>query len=222
MVGIIVAIDEELDSLKKYIKEKKEELKYNLQFFKGYINDKEVVIVKSGVGKVNAARATQILIDSYNPEFVINVGVAGGVDKSLEIGDIVCATKLVQHDFDITPFGHEKGYITDVGTYFETDKKLVNKINELVDCKLGVIATGDIFCTEDQMGEKINNKFNALCVEMEGAAIAQVCYLCNKSFIVLRSISDVINNNNHVDYNEFVKESSNRIASLLNKFIKII
>ena len=179
-VGIIAAIDEEIDSIKKLMTDSNIKEICNLQFITGKINEKEVVLVKSGVGKVNAARITQILIDNFNLDYVINVGTAGGLNENIEIGDIVIGEKLVQHDFDVTAAGREKGYITDVGKYFYSNKELIKKANETINNMnenfgvfVGTIATGDIFVQDVNVKEEIIKEFKADCTEMEGAAIAQ-------------------------------------------------
>lgn len=228
-VGIIVAMQEELDEILKIMKDIEEKEYYGISFIKGKIANKKVVVVKSGVGKVNAARTTQILIDKLNVESVINVGSAGALNPFLDIGDIVIGDKLIQHDFDITAFDHDKGYITGVGDYIYSDSELVEKLqniannlkNETYKIKTGVIASGDIFCTEITMKNKIYSKFNAECVEMEGAAIAQVCYLDKIPFVVIRSISDSPNGNNAIVFDEFVKLASKRCADILEKFFEI-
>ena len=194
------------------------------------IKDKICVLVKSGVGKVNAARATQILIDNFKPDYIVNVGVAGGLNPMLSIGDIVIGETLVQHDFDITAFGHAKGYIPGVGEKIYADDYLVKKIEEAIGnqeekvykYEKGVIASGDIFCTAIPMRDKIYAKFNAECVEMEGAAIGQVCSLCNVPFVVIRSISDTPNGENEVTYEKFIKLASERCANILKDFVKTI
>lgn len=224
-VGIIFAMDEELEALLKYLEVEKEYIIFDLKFYEGIINGVYCVLVKSGVGKVNAARTTQILIDNIKVDYIFNIGVAGGVSDSLNIGDIVIGEKLVQHDFDITAFNHEKGYIPEVGVYIDADEYLLklaqDSLNfiDSVNIKLGVIASGDIFCTELCMGQKINSKFNALCVEMEGASIAQICYLSHIPFLVLRSISDTPNNDNVVTYEEFLEYSSKNIAIAMFKLL---
>lgn len=228
-VGIIVAMQEELEEVLKIMKELEEKEIYGISFINGKIENTEVVVVKSGVGKVNAARTTQILIDSFNVKSVINVGSAGALNPALNIGDIVIAEKLIQHDFDITAFDHNKGYITGVGDYIYSDYELVKKIQNVVNkmkdktykITTGVIASGDIFCTEVSMKDKIYSKFNAECVEMEGAAIAQVCYLDKIPFVVLRSISDSPNGNNAIVFDEFVKLASKRCADILKELFKI-
>ena len=224
-IGIIFAMKEELDELLKYLDLKNEYNIFDLKFYEGTINNNECVLVESGVGKVNAARSTQILIDNMKVDYIFNVGVAGGIDEDLNVCDIVIGEKLVQHDFDITAFDHDKGYIPNVGVYVDSDQYLVNIANTCNDdksfnIKTGVIASGDIFCTEKWMSEKIRNKFNALCVEMEGASIAQVCYLSHIPFIIIRSISDVPNNDNVITYEEFLKISSKNVAKFVNRILE--
>jgi len=218
-IGIIVATPEEMKELKSIIMESKKITIFNLDFYKGKINDKNYVLVKCGVGKVNAARTTQILIDNFDVESIINVGVAGGLNNKINIGDIVIGEKLVQHDFDITAFGYEKGYISETGRFFESDKELIKKCMKVkidnIQIMLGTIASGDIFCTDTKMKEKIRTKFNSDCVEMEGASIAQTAYLCNIPFLVIRAISDIPNRNNQIDYEQFVKKAAKNCAEFI-------
>ena len=215
-IGIIFAMEEELKELLKFLKITKEYNIFDLKFYEGTIHNVKCILVKSGVGKVNAARTTQILIDNINVDYILNVG------------DIVIGESLVQHDFDITAFDHEKGYIPEIGVYIKSDEYLytiannVLRENNKINILSGVIASGDIFCTEISMGQKINQKFNALCVEMEGASIAQICHLCHIPFLVLRSISDTPNNNNVITYEEFLEKSSKNIAEEMCKIIEKI
>lgn len=128
-----------------------------MTFFEGQANGKEYILVKCGVGKVNAARVTQILIDNFDIEYIINIGIAGSLNDELEIGDIVIGKNLVQHDFDITAFGHEKGYITDTGRVFQSNENLIKKYskkNSDYNIIIGTIASGDIFCNQVAMKEK--------------------------------------------------------------------
>ena len=212
-IGIIFALKEELDEFKKNVEITNEYDIYELKIYECIINNKTCIFVESGIGKVNVARTTQILIDKMNLNYIFNIGVAGGISNSLKVEDIVIGTKLVQHDFDITSFNHKKGYIPNVGIFIDSDEYLIKKAKEsLTEAKNGVIASGDIFISDSKMSEKINMKFNALCVEMEGAAVAQVCYLCHIPFLIIRAISDVPNNNNAVTYEEFLESSSKKIA----------
>lgn len=156
------------------------------------------------------------------------LGLHGSLDENLDIGDIVIAKDLVQHDFDITAFGHKKGYISDIGDIFICDDRLVNKCKNEIDkvansedfkVLIGTIASGDIFCTNVDMKNKIKEKFNAVCVEMEGAAIAQVCYLDKVPFIVIRSISDSPNGSNNIEFDKYLEIASKRCAIFIKKMI---
>lgn len=225
-IGIIAAMTEEIEAIKKLMSNVTEKQFYELQFIIGHINNKDVVLVKCGVGKVNAGRTTQILIDNFDLEYVINVGTAGGLKEEIEIGDIVIGDKLVQHDFDITAGGHEKGYISNLGTYFYSSKNLINKAKEIMENMqenfnsfIGTIATGDIFVQDISVKERIKEEFNPDCAEMEGAAIAQVCTLDEVPFIVIRAISDKPNGNNGVDFDTYLQMACERYAKFIDFFI---
>ena len=131
-VGIIFAMEEELLALKEYLDLEKEYDIFNLKFYEGKINGINCVLVESGIGKVNAARTTQILIDNIKVDYIFNIGVAGGIDKSLKVGDIVLGEKLVQHDFDITAFNHDKGFIPNIGTVYVEDDAIAFENGETV------------------------------------------------------------------------------------------
>lgn len=223
-IAIIAAMDQELAAIKEKFNKIEENSLKDLPYYTGELNGKEYLLIKSGIGKVNAARVTQMLIDKFDIEYIINVGTAGSLNDSLEIGDIVIGENLVQHDFDTTAFGDEKGYITGTGKIFESDKNLIEKYIKHISANkqeyntiIGTIASGDIFCTEKWMKEKIHTKFNADCVEMEGAAIAQICTLNKVPFIVIRSISDKPNGENQIDFNKFIDMASKRCADLIFK-----
>ena len=219
-IGIIFAMQEELIELKKYLHINDEKKIYDLIFYEATLNNQNIILTESGIGKTNAARTTQILIDYYKPEAIFNIGVAGGIAKNLKVGDIIISTSLVQHDFDITAFNHSKGYIPNIGNNIPIDNNLLNTTKTILDTnnisyKEGIIATGDIFCTKESMATKINTQFNALCVEMEGASIAQTAYLSKTPCLVIRSISDCPDNNNKVTYEEFLETSSNKVAQIM-------
>ena len=228
-IGIIAAMQEEMQEIKKIMLNIKSNKLYDLEFFNGQIYDKKIILVEAGVGKVNAARVTQILIDKFEVDSIINVGAAGALDDGLEIGDIVIGEKIVQHDFDITAFGHPKGFISNVGIELKSDKKLIEKmettINRIMDIgskiKVGTIASGDIFCTEIKMKEKIREKFGADAVEMEGAAIAQVCVLCKVPFLIIRGISDTPNGKNNITFEQYLVKASKMCANILQKYLEI-
>jgi len=217
-IGIITAMDEEAIPIKQKLENITEEQIYDLKIYKGKIKNTNYLLVKSGIGKVNAARATQVLIDNYKIEYIINIGVCGSLSENLHIGDFVLGKTLIQHDFDISIFGHEKGYISGIGKEFYSSQELIDKLikkeNEL-NIVNGVIVTGDSFCTEISLKEEIKRIFNADAVEMEAAAIAQVCKLCKVPFLAIKVISDEVNGKNVEDYNEFLKVVVEKLANLI-------
>ena len=224
-------MDEELQEILNITKNLETEEYNELKIYKGKINKRNCILVKSGVGKVNAARTTQIIIDKYDIEYVINVGSAGSINALLNIGDIVVGKYVVQHDFDITAFGHSKGYITGVGDRIVCDRDIVKEIQDTIKniekrdkekykIKLGIVATGDIFCTKPEMKDKIRANFDADIVDMECGAMAQVCFLDKVPFVVIRSVSDTPNNNNAKTFDENLIFASKRCAYLLNEFLK--
>lgn len=226
-IGIIVAMDEEREAILDIMTDIEVEQVYNLRFLKGKIQGKRCILAKSGVGKVNAARTTQIMINKYDLQYVINIGVGGAINPFLNIGDVLIGKNVVQHDFDITAFGHSKGYITGVGDNIECDLELINEIEQIIQTmpeknykiKIGIIATGDIFCTEIWMKDKIRAKFNADVVDMECGAIAQVCYLDGIPFVAIRSISDTPNGENTKTFDENLKFASKRCSNILKEIL---
>lgn len=228
-IGIVTAMDEECEAIEKVMNniERKEIL--NLKFLTGEIEGKKCVLVKSGVGKVNAARTTQIMVDYFKVDTILNVGSAGAINENLEIGDVIIAKHVVQHDFDITAFGHSKGYITGVGNNVQCDRKLlsifenniINNPEKSYNIKIGIVATGDIFCTKVEMKDKIRAKFDADVVDMECGAIGQVAYLNQIPFISIRSVSDVPNGKNATTFDENLKLASRRCAIILKEFCNI-
>ena len=222
-VGIIFAMDEELDALKEYLVIEKEYNIFDLTFYEGVLDGVYCILVKSGIGKVNAARSAQILIDNMKVDYIFNIGVAGGVDNKLSVGDIVIGKSLVQHDFNLVAFGRERGYIPNIGVFVESDNYLVNIASDIlmddINIFTGVIASGDIFCSDTNMSKKINAKFDTLCVEMEGASIAQVCYLSHIPFLIIRSISDVVDGENNISYEKFLLSSCKNVALFMRKLL---
>ena len=202
-IAIIGAMSCEIDEIKKCLTDLKEISYQDLKIFTGNINNKFIILAQSGMGKVNAAINTQYIIDTFHPDTIINTGVAGGLGKGLKIGDIVVAEYLVQHDFDVTFLGYAKGYMflgedRKSPTKYLCDKKLLETFEDLLNKKMpeikyykGVIASGDIFVSDKEQKEDINKTFNAIAVEMEGAAVAQTAGRNKIPFLVIRAISDM-------------------------------
>lgn len=230
MLGIIAAMQEEVNAVLKELNNTVEYNFYGIDFWKGEINSIECVLAQSGIGKVNAARCTQILIDKFNPACIVNVGSAGALEPNLEIGDVVISSACVQHDFDITAFGHKKGYISNIGDCFvksddkliELCKKTMESISENYKVELGIIATGDQFMNSEDKKHVIWEDFGAHCLEMEGAAVAQVCFLCNVPFVIIRSISDKAHKESAVDFYKFLEFASQRCAHFVEALSKNI
>jgi len=223
-IGIIAAEDKEILAVKNIMTDLTENKIYNITVYIGKINGKNCILAQSGVGKVNAGRTAQILIDKFDISYMINTGSAGALDERLEIGDVVISTGLVQYDFDVTAFGREKGFISGIGKIFEPDGNLVSLCEKVLIEKglsynKGIIATGDKFLSNKEGKMAIGREFDALCAEMEGAAVAHVCKLCEVPFVIIRSISDELNGEAVVDFNEFLDVASKRCAEIIYNMI---
>jgi adenosylhomocysteine nucleosidase len=194
-----------------------------MTFFKGKLHQKEVIAVKSGVGKVNAAMCTQILIDVFKVNTIINVGVAGAVHPDLEIGDIVISEDSCQYDMDARAFGHPRGEIPNMDiTFFKADPMLIKlavaAAQELdATYRVGRIMTADLGVDSNKLKEELREEFGGLCVEMEGAAVGQVAMLNQVPYLVIRSMSDKADSNLTDDYKENLTASiKNGVAMVLN------
>lgn len=221
MFGVIVAEEKELLEVLR-ISNNIEEIKiYDKVFYKVNISEKKVVVVKCNVGKVNSARVCQMMIDNFDINLVINVGTAGSVNNKLDIGDIVVANKLVQYDFDVTPFGRKLGEIENVGECINVDENLLSLFSDM-NVFIGCIASGDKFIVNNEEKMNIKNIFDALCIEMEGASVAQVCLLDKVPFLVIRSITDKQDGSSKIDFEEFLESSSKKVAGILESLLKKI
>lgn len=224
MIGIIGATTEEANAIMAVIENKVEEKLYDVTFVKGTLNGKEVVFVQSGIGKVNATIVATLLINKYDVEKIIFSGVAGSVDESLKIGDVVVGTEVIQHDVDATKFGYKKGQIPQMAVYgFECDENMRNVLKDIkfnnFNMKFGKILTGDQFIDGKEIKIKLGVDFKALCVDMESGAVAQTCYRLNKKFLIIRSISDSISDDSEMEYSTFVNIAANNAVEILKKLI---
>ena len=228
-IGIIAAMAEELEILLKDLTLEAKKEKANMTFHKGTLYGKNVVAVVCGIGKVNSAICTQILASEYNVDKVINVGVAGGIGKEIYPGDIVVAENLVQHDMDTTAFGDNMGQIPRLDTFdFKCDEEMVTlakkaceEISEL-NSFTGRIASGDQFVANIEKIQWLDKEFGAISCEMEGASIAQVCYLNSIPFVVIRSISDNANNGAHMDYQKFIPVAVKNSTKILKQMLEMM
>lgn len=228
ITGIIGAMEEEVEILKSKMKVSEIVEKAAMEFHKGHLNDKEVVIVKSGIGKVNAAICTQILVDEFNVDQVINTGIAGSLNNSINIGDMVISTEVLQHDVDATGFGYQLGEIPRMGTLtFQADSRMVKvakeiceKVNPEIQVFQGRIVSGDQFVSDKELKNKISENFGGYCTEMEGAAIGQAAYLNNVPFVIIRAISDKADDSATVDYPAFEKQAIAHSVKLVEHMIE--
>ena len=226
-IAIIAAEDKEIAAVKVLMTDIVEEQIYNIKVWHGKIKNVACVIAQSGVGKVNAGRTAQVLIDKFDVKAIINTGSAGALEESLDIGDIVISNGLIQHDFDVTVFGREKGFIPGNGKIFEADSNLVTicentLIKNNINYKKGIIATGDKFLSNKDVKSEVRKETEAVCAEMEGAAVAHVCKLCDIPFVVIRSISDTLVGDAKIDFNEFLEIASKRCADIIFDVIEKI
>ncbi len=230
MIGIIGAMEEEVSQLVHKMSDMEKTEIAGMVFNKGLIGNKDLVVVKSGIGKVNAAMCTQILATYFKVDMVINTGVAGSLRNEINIGDVVISTDALQHDMDATGFGYEPGVIPRMKTsIFEADKKLVKIAEE--SCKdsvpeIGVfkgrVVSGDQFITDKAVKERLVNLFRGYCTEMEGAAIAQAAYLNNIPFLIIRAISDKADDSARMDYGEFERKAIDNSVAMLCEMLNRI
>jgi MTA/SAH nucleosidase len=222
MIGIIGAMEEEISNLKSHMQVEEVQTIAGMSFFKGAVKGIELVLVRSGIGKVNAGICTQILASVYGVDTVINTGIAGSLNADIDIGDIVVSTSLVQYDVDARNFGYKLGEIPRMNIVeFPADKYLIDKTQSAFDSldlgiKLykGMVATGDKFVSEDSLKAEIISNFHAYCVEMEGAAIAQTAMLNNMACVVIRAISDKADNSADVDYRSFEAKAIENMSKI--------
>lgn len=227
-IGIIGAMDEEVDILVDIMDIKETIEKASLKFYKGQIAKKDVVLVRCGIGKVNSALCAQILISEFNVDAVVNTGVAGALNNELDVFDIVISTDAIQYDFDTTVFGHKKGEIPRMeSSVFVADEKLVNLAYEsskeqVKNHKIlkGRVVTGDRFISSKELKDELVNEFDAYCGEMEGASIAHVCYLNKVPFVIIRAMSDKADGSADVTYEEFVKDAAINSKDIVVNMLK--
>ena len=229
MLGFICALGIEVEGIVKMMKKADKRTIAKISFYRGEIYGKDVVCCECGIGKVNAAMSTQLMIALYSPDVIINSGIAGSLSGNIRIGDIVISDDCVQHDMDGTEMGDPLGQVQfndEVRTYFPADKPTADRLaavcESLDDIRVfrGRIASGDAFIAAHERRQRIADNFNALACEMEGAAVGCVCYRNDVPFVILRSISDDYNNNELVDFMRFRETAAERSIKVISEFIK--
>ncbi|MBS6952224.1 MAG: 5'-methylthioadenosine/adenosylhomocysteine nucleosidase [Enterocloster asparagiformis] len=228
MLAIIGAMDEEVAKIKEKLTDVRVETTAGMDFYIGKLGDKEVVVVRSGIGKVNAAMCTQVLADKYQVAGIINSGIAGSLRAQIDIGDIVLSSDAVQHDMDASGFGYEVGQIPRVDTLaFTADEALIElakscceDVNPDIHTYVGRVVSGDQFISDREKKAWLVNTFGGYCTEMEGAAIAQASYLNEIPFLIVRAISDKADDSANMDYETFEAQAITHTVNLMTEIIR--
>ena len=226
-IGIIGAMEEEVAVLKQEMNIEETVDYASMRFCKGTLCGKNVVIVRSGIGKVNAAICAQVLVDRFNVDILINTGIAGSLDAAIDIGDMVISTDLVEHDMDATIFGDPLGQVPRMDTFsFPAEANLIEKAvaaneeaNPDIKTFSGRIESGDQFDSSAEVKEKLVKNFGGKCTEMEGAAIAHAAYLNKFSCVIIRAISDKADNSATMDYPTYEKKAIEHSVRLVRNLL---
>lgn len=222
-IGIIGAMEDEVSALIKQMEDKEETIMAGMTFHKGKLWKQDAVVVRSGIGKVNMGICTQILCTVFGVGMVINTGVAGGLYKNINVGDIVISSDAIQHDFDVTGLGYKKGVIPEMETsVFKADPELIDMakeacelVNTEIACYVGRVVTGDQFISGNAKRKELVDQFGGYCAEMEGAAMAQVATLNKVPFVIIRAISDKADDSAPVAYKTFEEQAIIHTVKLL-------
>lgn len=225
-IAIIGAMEEEVTLLREKITNKTQETIAGCEYTTGVLEGVEVVLLRSGIGKVNAALSTAVLLERFKPDYVINTGSAGGLNPNLNVGDVVISTEVRHHDVDVTIFGYEYGQVPQLPAAFEANSELLqiaeDCAKEITDIQVvrGLIATGDSFMNDPVRVKVISGKFKDLqAVEMEAAAIAQVSYQFGVPFVVIRSLSDIAGKESNVSFEQYLEKAALHSAELVMKIV---
>lgn len=225
-IGIIAAMDAEIQALKNIIENPKKETISGVEFVSGTLSGVKIVAARCGIGKVFAAICTQAMILTYKPDLIFNIGVGGSLSKNLKIGDIAIAKSVVQHDMDTTPIGDPPGLISGINLVYipacedacETVKACTDELG--INSEAGVIASGDCFVSSKEKKKFITDNFNGIACEMEGAAIGHVCFVNDTPFCVIRAISDSGDENAVNDYPASLAKASKSAISVMLRFLE--
>ena len=229
-IGIIGAMELEVEELKSRLDGAKVTKKAGMDFYEGTLGGAPVVVVRCGIGKVNAALCVQILADLFQVTHVINTGVAGSLNAKLDIGDILISKDAVHHDMDVTPLGYAPGIVPQLEeSYFKADKRLAElalescrKVNPDVHALMGRVVSGDQFIAKKEVKERLISIFHGDCAEMEGASIAHGSYLNGIPFVIIRAISDKADDSAEMDYPTFEKAAAAHCARLVADLVTAI
>lgn len=225
-IGLIGAMDEEIELLLAEMEQGKTVTKAGISFIQGNWQGKSVVVCKSGVGKVNATVTTQLMIDHFGVSCVVFTGVAGALDPALDIGDIVISSSCMQHDMDVSPLGFERGIIPyQAVSDFPADERLIQLAEEACQVltagkyMVGRVLSGDQFIASRETVRQLYEQMNGACAEMEGSAVAQTCYMNRVPYVVIRSMSDKADGSAHANFAEFTVAASRRSHRIVSRMV---
>ncbi|MBS4750734.1 5'-methylthioadenosine/adenosylhomocysteine nucleosidase [Carnobacteriaceae bacterium zg-ZUI78] len=220
-IGIIGAMAQETVLLKTKMSDIVEKQCYHLTFITGRLYQHDIVLVQSGIGKVNSTIATTLLISQFDVDYVINTGSAGSLKKGLSIGDVVVSNQVAYHDADATVFGYKVGQIPQMPLYYKANEQLMAHAQKAIEkvslrANVGEIVSADTFVAAPESIARIQKYFpDALCTEMEGASIAQTCHVLGVPFVVVRAISDNADNEAPVSFDEFIVTAGEKSAQMV-------
>lgn len=228
MLGIIGAMSEEVANLKAEMENVLVCSAAGMDFYQGTLHGKEVVVVWSGIGKVNAAICSQILVDQYHVTGIINTGIAGSLRNEINIGDIVLSKDTLQHDMDATGFGYPIGQIPQMdNSVFKGDDQMIEAARECcakvvpeIGVFVGRVVSGDQFISDKGKKAWLTETFDGYCTEMEGAAIAQTAYLNKIPFLIIRAISDKADDSAIMSYEEFEAKAIEHSVKLVTALVE--
>lgn len=225
-IAVIGAMEQEVELLRNALTNTETQTIANSEYTTGTYEGKEVVLLKSGIGKVNAAMSTIILLHTFKPDVVINTGSAGGYDPALEVGAVVISDEVRHHDVDVTIFGYEMGQVPQMPPAFKSDEKLMDiaklAVTEVGEHQYGVglICSGDSFMNDPVRVEKVREYFPQMkAVEMEAAAVAQVCHQFGTPFVVIRALSDIAGKESNISFDEFLPVAAKHSTEIVLKAI---
>lgn len=224
-IGIIGAMSEEVQGIKKLMTDIEEERIGTLTFYTGVMHDKDIVLLETGIGKVNAAIGATLMIEAFDVEEIIFTGVAGGINEDLDLGDVVISRDLIQHDFDTSVFGDKLGMIPRMdNSIFKAGDELIElAVNAGKKLKgkviVGRVLSGDQFIASPEKIAFLKKEFNGDCTEMEGAAVGHVCQVLDIPFVVIRTMSDKANSDAHTDYATFMRIAADNSVTLVDEML---
>ncbi|MBM6550524.1 5'-methylthioadenosine/S-adenosylhomocysteine nucleosidase [Marinomonas ostreistagni] len=227
VIGLIGAMDDEVAVIKEWMTDLQHTEVAGCEFYQGKLDGVAVVLLKSGIGKVNAAVSTTLLLDNFKPSAVINIGSAGGFDPELEVGDVIISDAVVHHDVDVTAFGYKLGQLPSMPETFVADQGLIELAQKAVTsvgqvkAKVGLVGTGDVFMCQAERVAQTRAAFPTLkAVEMEAAAVAQVCHKFAVPFVVVRSLSDVADKESPASFEEYLATAAENSSLMIRAMLR--